>query len=94
MKVKILTDGNNLEKSITIIRIDSGYIHPHGWMFPCLICSSISSRIRKINTLNEDGIIKSIICKDCKKKNYIHPKPYSYYLKYKHFYRLKRIYQG
>ena len=90
MNIKIIKK-NLQDDSILISRTDNGYIHPKGWMFPCLICSSISSRIQPINTIQNDGLVKSFICKDCKCKEYLHPKPYSHYLKYFNFYRLKKI---
>ena len=93
MKIKIL-EKNLIDETILITRIDNGYINPKGWLFPCLICSAISSRIQVINTIKNDGIIKSFICKDCKNKEYLHTKSYSYYLKYYNFYRLKKVYSN
>lgn len=94
MKIKIIDIENSNEKAITIIRVDNGFIHPKGWMFPCLICCSMASRIRRIKTRINDGIVRSIICKDCQNKDYVHEKPHSHYLKYRRFYKLKNIYQN
>lgn len=92
MNIKILELSILESSSITIVRTDCGYINPKGWLFPCLICSNISSKIRFINTIDDIGKVKSIICKDCKNKEYFHSKSYSHYLKYYDFYKLRKIY--
>ena len=85
MNIKILelsiSDSNPKNRSITIIRTDCGYINPKGWQFPCLICSNISSKIKFINTPDDIGKVKTIICKDCKNIEYFHNKSYLHYLK-------------
>jgi len=57
----------DLEKQeITVAITDKSKINRVGWIFPCIFCTSYTSKIRIIS--NIDGILKSFVCKDCVKK--------------------------
>ena len=46
--------------------------YTYGWLFNCLLCGSLSSRLVSIKTKKNNGIVKTIICKDCKIYDYTH----------------------
>lgn len=57
----------DIEKQEIIVAItNKPTINRIGWIFPCIFCSSPTSKIRMISNIN--GILKSFVCKDCVSK--------------------------
>ena len=67
------------KQEIIIIKSIDKTINHIGWIFPCILCKTQTSRIKIINNCN--GIVKSFVCKDCHKKKYTHILDYYYYFK-------------
>ena len=67
------------KKEIIIVKSDDKIINRVGWIFPCISCTTPTSRIKIINNCN--GVVKSFMCKDCNKVKYNHYLDYYYYFK-------------
>lgn len=67
------------KQEITIILSYDSSINIIGWVFPCIKCTTPTSRIKIIN--GNDKIVKSFVCKDCNKLKYNHILDYKYYFK-------------